>query len=214
MFEQAVNYKNGLYDELSKIGKGLSSDRRLEILDLLTQAPKSVETIANGVGISVANASRHLQILKDSHLVKTKRKGNHIIYSLSSPRISDLVHLLTDIGNSELSDMKTIQDKSDAQDNVKTISLKQAQEEYKNCFVLDVRPSDEYAAGHIQSAINVPLETLKESMPKLPKDQKIIVYCRGRLCANSNIATQILNKNGFDAVSLNSSHYDWNKITE
>ena len=95
MFEQAVNYKNGLYEELSKIGKGLSSDRRLEILDLLTQAPKSVETIANGVGISVANASRHLQILKDSHLVKTKRKGNHIIYSLSSPKISDLVHLLT-----------------------------------------------------------------------------------------------------------------------
>lgn len=128
MFEQAVNYKNGLYEELSKIGKGLSSDRRLEILDLLTQAPKSVETIANGVGISVANASRHLQILKDSHLVKTKRKGNHIIYSLSSPKISDLVHLLTDIGNSELSDMKTMQDKSDAQDNVKTISLKQAQE--------------------------------------------------------------------------------------
>lgn len=73
MFEQAVNYKNGLYKELSRIGKGLSSDRRLEILDLLTQAPKSVETIANGVGISVANASRHLQILKDSHLVKTKR---------------------------------------------------------------------------------------------------------------------------------------------
>ncbi|WP_233995428.1 ArsR/SmtB family transcription factor [Levilactobacillus brevis] len=146
MFEQAVNYKNGLYEELSKIGKGLSSDRRLEILDLLTQAPKSVETIANGVGISVANASRHLQILKDSHLVKTKRKAI-IFYSLSSPKISDLVHLLTDIGNSELSDMKTIQDKSDAQDNVKTISLKQAQEEYKNCFVLDVRPSDEYAAA-------------------------------------------------------------------
>ena len=75
-------------------------------------------------------------------------------------------------------------------------------------------PAAYSSEGHIQSAINVPLETLKESMPKLPKDQKIIVYCRGRLCANSNIATQILNRNGFDAVSLNSSYYYWNKITE
>lgn len=210
MLEQTVNYQNRLYKELSRIGKGLSNDRRLEILDLLTQAPKSVETIANSVGISVANASRHLQILKDSHLVTTERKGNHVIYSLSSSKVSALVCLLTEIGNDELSDMHTIQLASDSQKNVKIISLNQAQKDYQKSVVLDVRPADEYAAGHIQSAINIPLESLTEKMSSLPKNQKIIVYCRGRLCANSNVATQLLNDNGFNAVSLNSSYYDWN----
>lgn len=214
MFEQAINYKNELYKELARLGKGLSSDRRLEILDLLTQAPKTVETIANEVGISVANTSRHLQILKDSRLVKTERNGNHIIYSLSSPQISELIHLLISIGGQELSDMKSIQDKADTQNNVKTISLAQAKEEYQKSLVLDVRPTDEYATGHIQPSINIPLGVLKDKMSSLPKNKKIIVYCRGRLCANSNIATQILNSNGFNAVSLNSSYYDWNRATK
>ncbi|MCI2031501.1 ArsR/SmtB family transcription factor [Limosilactobacillus sp.] len=214
MFEQAINYKNELYKELARLGKGLSSDRRLEILDLLTQAPKTVEAIANEVGTSVANTSRHLQILKDSRLVKTERNGNHIIYSLSSPQISELIHLLISIGGHELSDMKSIQHKADTQDNVKTISLAQAKEEYQKSLVLDVRPTDEYATGHIQPSINIPLEVLKDKMTSLPKNKKIIVYCRGRLCANSNIATQILNSNGFNAVSLNSSYYDWNRVTK
>lgn len=214
MFEQAVKYKDQLYRELSRIGKGLSSDRRLEILDLLTQAPKTVEEIAKETRISVANTSRHLQVLKESRLVKTQRNGNHIIYSLSSPLIIEMVHLLIDIGENELSEMRIIQDEADAADNVKTISLDQAKKEYQKSLVLDVRPTNEYQAGHVDSAINIPLESLEKELTTLPKDQQIIVYCRGRLCANSNIAVQILNKNGFHAVSLNSSYYDWRKVSE
>ncbi|WP_076460603.1 ArsR/SmtB family transcription factor [Limosilactobacillus caccae] len=214
MFEQAKEYKDQLYKELSRVGKGLSSDRRLEILDLLTQAPKTVDEIAKAAGISVANTSRHLQVLKDSHLVKTARDGNHIIYRVSSPQITELVHLLIAIGENELSEMKVIQEQADSRENVKIISLEEAQKECEDSVVLDVRPADEYAAGHIQAAVNIPLDTLEEKMTTLPRDQQIIVYCRGRLCANSNIATQILNQNGFHAKSLNCSYYDWQRVSE
>lgn len=214
MYEEAIEYKDSLYKELSRIGKSLGSDRRLEILDLLIQAPKSVEEISKELNISVANTSRHLQVLRDSHLVKTERDGNRIIYSLSSPLITKLIQLLTDIGENEISEMKAIQQKATTSENVKSISLEQAQKGYKDGLLLDVRPQDEYQEGHIKSAINIPLDVLSDKLTELPKDRQIIVYCRGRLCGNSNIATQILNSNGYNALSLNYSYYDWEKALE
>lgn len=211
MFEQAKEYKDQLYKELSRIGKSLGSDRRLEILDLLTQAPKSVEEIATAAGISIANTSRHLQVLRDSRLVMTERDGNRIIYSLSSPQIKELVHLLINIGESELSEMRAIQAQAAAQENVKTISLAEACKKYQQGVLLDVRPVDEYAAGHVDAAVNIPLDSLKKNLAELPKEKQIIVYCRGRLCANANIATQILNQHGYNAYSLNASYYDWQR---
>lgn len=211
MFEQAKEYKDQLYKELSRIGKSLGSDRRLEILDLLTQAPKSVEEIATVTGISVANTSRHLQVLRDSRLVVTERDGNRIIYSLSSPQIKELVHLLINIGESELSEMRAIQAHAAAQENVETISLEEAGQKFRQSLLLDVRPVDEYQAGHVETAINIPLDELANNLADLPKGKQIIVYCRGRLCANANIATQLLNQHGYDAVSLNASYYDWQK---
>ncbi|KAE9506215.1 putative HTH-type transcriptional regulator (plasmid) [Lactiplantibacillus plantarum] len=211
MYEEAIEYKDSLYKELSRIGKSLGSDRRLEILDLLIQAPKSVEEISKELKISVANTSRHLQVLRDSHLVKTERDGNRIIYSLSSPLITKLIQLLTDIGENELSEMKVIQHKATTSENVKSISLEQALKSYKNGLLLDVRPQDEYQEGHINSAINIPLDTLSDHLTELPKNRQIIVYCRGRLCGNSNIATQLLNNNGYNALSLNYSYYDWKR---
>lgn len=206
---QAEEYKGQLYKELARIGKSLGSDRRLEILDLLSQSPKSVDAIAKETGLSVANTSRHLQVLRDSRLVRTKRDGNRIIYRLTSPQITALVHLLVEVGEQELSEMQAIEQAADTQENVKTISLKQANQVYRRGILLDVRPADEYQAGHIQGAVNIPLPVLKNRLDQLPKDRQIIVYCRGRLCANSNIATQLLNDKGFNAYSLNSSYYDW-----
>lgn len=209
MSSDAVKYKSQLYAELARVGKGLSSDKRLEILDLLTQAPKTVEHIAKETGISVANTSRHLQILKDSRLVTMTRDGNHIIYNLSAPQITSLVRLLITVGENELSEMRAIQVTADNQKNVKTISLEQVRQTYRQSYILDIRPRDEYAAGHIKTATNIPLEELTDNLDKLPKQQQIIVYCRGRLCPNANIASQILNENGYNAFSLNYSYYDW-----
>ena len=121
MFEEAVEYKNQLYKELARVGKGIGNDKRLEILELLSQSPKSVEKIAQETGSSIANTSRHLQILKDSRLVKTKKDGNHVIYSLRSSKVNDLIHLLIVVGEEELSEMRSIEEKADW--GIKTVSL-------------------------------------------------------------------------------------------
>ncbi|MCC4328669.1 metalloregulator ArsR/SmtB family transcription factor [Limosilactobacillus reuteri] len=206
MFEEAVEYKNQLYKELARVGKGIGNDKRLEILELLSQSPKSVEKIAQETGSSIANTSRHLQILKDSRLVKTKKDGNHVIYSLRSSKVNDLIHLLIVVGEEELSEMRSIEEKADR--GIKTVSLEKAQQ-YRDSLWLDVRPEDEYESGHIKSAINIPLTELQNHLTELPKEKPIIVYCRGRLCANSNLATKVLNQNGYDAFSLNCSYYEW-----
>lgn len=208
MLEQAQQFGDRLYQVLSKIGKGLSSEKRLEILDLLTQGSKSVEQISQITGMSIPNTSRHLQVLRDSHLVSTQRQGNHIIYALSSFEIRHLVQQLITVGENQLFEMKMLQAQADAQPNIQTISLVDAQK-MRNSIILDVRPEDEYQAGHVVSAVNIPLESLKERMSELPTGRPVIVYCRGRLCPYTNLATQMLNQNGFNAYSLHASYYEW-----
>ena len=213
MEQGATEYKHQLYKELSRISKGLSSDKRLEILDLLSQSPKSVDRIAKETGLSVANTSRHLQVLKDSRLVRAVKNRNYVIYQLSAAQINDLISLLISVGENELSEMKILQTEANQQDNVKTINLRDAVEKSERDLVLDVRPVDEYQAGHIDAAINIPLEQLPTRLSQLPQEKTIIVYCRGRLCPNANLATQLLNQHGFTAFSLNYSYYDWKKMT-
>ncbi|WPC19266.1 metalloregulator ArsR/SmtB family transcription factor [Pediococcus inopinatus] len=213
MDKEAQNYKNQLYSELARLGKGISSDKRLEILDLLTQSSKSVDSISKEAGISVANTSRHLQVLKGSHLVKTVKDGNRVIYSLTSKKIGKLIHLLVKIGEEELSEMRAIEQQADHEKGVKIISLEQAFSWRRNSVLLDVRPVDEYEAGHVDGSINIPLSELENNYDKLPKGKRIIVYCRGRLCVNSNQATRSLNEHGFDASSLNSSYQEWRELS-
>ncbi len=210
----SVNYKDELYNSLAQLSRGIASNRRLEILDLLTQASKSVEEISKETGMSIANTSRHLQVLKDSHLVKTTRLGNRIIYRLASSQISDLIRLLINVGENSMSEMQHIEQQADHIPDVKTVSLTEAQRMQKETFLLDVRPQDEFAENHVDGAINIPLDQLSDSLSRLPKDQKIIVYCRGRLCVNANSAAQILNRAGFDAYSLNRSVLDWQDMSQ
>lgn len=214
MNSEAEEYKNQLYSELARLGKGLASDKRLEILDLLTQSPKSVDSIARETGLSVANTSRHLQVLKEGRLVNLTRDGNRVIYSLKSSKIGKLVRLLAYVGEDELSEIKTIEQQADNVKGVRTISLSEAFSKRNESVLLDVRPTDEYEAGHIYGAINVPLSELDSHLDKLPKKRKIIVYCRGRLCANSNQAARRLNEQGFNAFSLNNSYQEWRELVE
>lgn len=204
-------YKHQLFAILAQMSKGLASDKRLEILDLLTQAPKTVETLTSETGMSVANTSRHLQILKQSHFVTTQRDGNHIIYHLASQRIHRLVHLLVNIGENEVIEFQAIQKMADSDQDIQTISLENAKKQQKNSLLLDVRPSDEFEHGHVDGAVNIPFEDLSGALEQLPKDKAIIVYCRGKLCSITNQATQKLNQEGFDAYSLHSTWQEWSK---
>ncbi|HFO9584574.1 TPA: ArsR/SmtB family transcription factor [Listeria monocytogenes] len=213
----AYNYKSSLYSELSSVGKCLASDKRLEILDLLSQGPKKVESISKETSMSVANTSRHLQVLKESRLVVSSKEGNYVMYKLASDKVSDLVNLLRTVSEEQNSEIKKIQEEFDhSNDSIYTLSLREAHQKLKNkdILLIDLRPRDEYDAGHIKDAQSIPIDRLEETMESIPKDREIIVYCRGRLCAYANLATTFLNKQGFHTYSLNTSYYDWKKFKE
>lgn len=202
-------YKLQMFSELAQLCKGMSSDKRLMILNLLIQAPKTVETIAKETGMSIANTSRHLQVLKKSHLVKSIKDRNYIIYSLINYKIVNLVEDLIEIGEDEIISYKNAQNAANSEAGVKVISLSEAKEIASKSFILDVRPEDEYIRGHIEGAVNIPFDKIDNELSQLPKDKPIIVYCRGKLCPITNQITQKLNNQGFEAYSLNNIYQEW-----
>lgn len=212
--EKVMNYKNSLYAELAKIGKSLSSDKRLEIMDLLTQGSKTVEAIATATGLSIANTSRHLQVLREGNLVKRTKNKNFVVYSLATNKVAEMFYQMRDVGETQLSAMKQIQNDFNESEDIYTLTLEQAYEKLQqnDIQLLDVRPQDEYDAGHITQAINIPIDELEQELNKIPANKEIIVYCRGHLCAYTNVATRMLNDNGRKAYSLNESYYDWQKF--
>ncbi|AND79501.1 ArsR/SmtB family transcription factor [Streptococcus pantholopis] len=211
MEDRVSHYKNSLYGELAKMGKGLSNEKRIEILSLLMHAPKTVEVIANETGMSVANTSRHLQILKETCLVKTQRSGNFIIYALSSDAVAQLVLLLRDIGQEERAEIKQIETEHDQADGIPLLDLSAAlmKSKSQDVMLLDLRPEDEYQVGHLPRAVNLPISDFSSQKTQLPMEKEIIVYCRGRFCANANLAAKELQDLGYRAYSLNSSYIDW-----
>ncbi|BDI02623.1 metalloregulator ArsR/SmtB family transcription factor [Ligilactobacillus murinus] len=205
---EAKEYRNKLYTELAKIGKCLSSARRLELLELLIQCEKTVEKLATETQMTIANTSRHLQVLFKAGLVKRRKQGNFVVYSLVSPQVAELASSLKQVGVVRLEKMQADLAKKTGS---LTITLKQAKQQDHALF-LDVRPADEYQAGHIEGALNIPFEQLEEHLSFLPQDRGIIVYCRGKLCTYADLATGLLHAKGYEAYSLNYSYYDW--ITE
>lgn len=214
MNKTASEYKTDLYAELSKIGKGLSSDRRLEILDLLSQSPKTVESISQQSGMTIANTSRHLKTLREANLVSTSKKGNYVVYKLASKQVEQLFYLLRDVGEQQLLAMKQIQQEFNVQEQVQTLDLSAAVKLIgrDDVQLLDIRPKEEFDAGHIDGAVNIPMDELQNELDKLDANKDVIVYCRGHLCALTNQATHLLSESGRHAYSLNESYYDWLKF--
>jgi len=212
----AINYKNSLYGELAKVGKSLSSERRLEIMDLLAQGPKTVEEVSTESGMSIANTSRHLQVLREGNLVGRQRSGKFVYYSLATNKVVDLFYLLRDVGEEQLSAVRQIQADFNTDEQVETLTLSEAQVKLQrgDVVLLDVRPQSEYDYGHIDQAENIPIDELQNRAEQVPKDKEIIVYCRGSLCAYANMATHELNNQGYHAYSLNESYYDWQQLTK
>ena len=145
-------YKNSLYSGLSKIGKCLSSDKRIEILDLLSQGKKTVEKIARETGMTIANTSRHLQILKDGNLVSCEKKKNFVVYKIANEKIIDLVYLLINVGETQLSDVQKIHDEfyeKCCKTKILTVEEAQKMVEEENVVIIDLRPEDEFNSQHI-----------------------------------------------------------------
>jgi rhodanese-related sulfurtransferase len=204
--------KSALYDALAEAAKALSSGRRAELIDLLAQGERSVEELAEEIGQSVANTSQHLQRLLRSGLVRSRRDGTRIHYSLASPVVFTLwrtmreaaathVEQLDDLARAYLGD----------RDELGTITRDELRKRLKegDVVVLDVRPKAEYGAGRIRGAWSVPVSDLKSRLKKLPDGTEVVAYCRGPYCVYADDAVRMLTRRGRPALRLEDGFPEW-----
>jgi rhodanese-related sulfurtransferase/DNA-binding transcriptional ArsR family regulator len=203
-------FKDRIYNAIAGMTKAFSNANRLEIIDLLANGEKTVEQIAGQTAITVANASQHLQILKAARLVKSRREGNFIFYSLGGPKAYAAWKALRDLAlEQEPTVQLTMQEYRRETGDSQSRSLDRIPGE--STLFLDVRPADEFAAGHINNAISIPIDELPQRLGELPRHKTIIAYCRGPFCTFADEAVQLLKNKGFDAVRLEESYLetDW-----
>lgn len=206
-------FKTQLFEEFARIGKALSSSRRLELLELLAQGERAVEELAIETGMSVANTSQHLQVLRSAHLVDVRRQGTYARYRLSNEHVLRLWLSLRKAGETQLAEIERVvesffEDRRGLEGITCEGLLKQL--ESGSVLVLDVRPEQEYRAGHIRGARSVPVEELKTRLKEIPRKKTIVAYCRGPYCVFADDAVKALRERGFRAVRLTEGFPDWN----
>jgi rhodanese-related sulfurtransferase/DNA-binding transcriptional ArsR family regulator len=203
-------YKDRIYTVLATLVKAMANPHRLEIIDLLAQAERSVEDIANETGLSIANTSQHLQVLKQSNLVRVKRDGNFIRYRLTNDSVYKSLRDLRDIGTESIAEVdKIVSDFRSNKHSFQPVTFKDLLPRLSNVILLDVRPEPEYAAGHIPNAVNIPIDQLSRRIGELKKSKQYIAYCRGPFCVFADEAVQLLSRKGFKAARLEESYPDW-----
>ena len=205
--------KQRIYAHLADIAAALAHPHRLELLELIAQGECSVEDLAARTGLSVANASRHLQILRRARLAEPRREGKRMLYSLiSDSEVIALLGSLGRVGERNIAEIERImRTYFRARDALEPISREMLLERLRGGSVtlLDVRPSDEFAHGHLPGAINAPLADLDAAMAKLPKEYAVIAYCRGPYCVLSYEAVAALRSKGLEAYRLEAGYPQW-----
>jgi rhodanese-related sulfurtransferase len=205
-------FKNKVYGELAKVTKALSNPHRLEIIDLLAQGPFSVEQIANQTGLSVANASQHLQVLKASRLVVVLRQGNFIFYRLSNDQVFQAWRALRELGLAQNAEAeRLVRDFFGSRHQLEPVGMEELRRKMEtgDVIVLDVRPEEEYGRGHIRKAISIPIDQLAARAGELPKGTEVVAYCRGPLCVYAEEAVALLRERGLAANRLKEGFPDW-----
>ena len=198
-------FKDSIYEQFSRIGKAVSSPKRLELLDLLCQGERTVDVLAKESGLTVANASQHLQVLRTARLVEAEKEGLFVTYRLADNTVCEFFRTMRLLGESRLAEVEQIkrqflEGKEGMEPVDREALIKRVREGVVT--VLDVRPSEEYQAGHIPGALSIPLKKLKKHLSELSHDQEIVAYCRGPYCVLAMEAVEILRAKGFNAVRL------------
>ncbi len=204
--------KQTIFACLAEIARALGHVHRLELLEQLAQGERSVEALAACAKLSFANASRHLQHLRRAHLVATRRDGKHIYYRLSDETVVDLLAALGRTGERNAAEVRdVIATYFTARDKLEPVSRTMLVERLRDGLVtiVDVRPKDEFALGHIPDALNIPLGELERRLDELPPDKEIIAYCRGPYCVLSFEAVTILRERGFIVHRLEDGYPEW-----
>ncbi len=204
--------KNSIYEQLARVGKALSSPKRLELVDLLRHGPRTVDNLAREAGLSLANTSRHLQILRESRLIDANKQAQHVTYHIADQSVCEFFRSLCTLAEKRLAEFQNIVREVINNDpyleRLDRQGLKQRVQE-DEITVLDVRPAEEYRAGHIPGAISVPLQELDTRLSELPKERKIVAYCRGPYCLLASEAVEVLRSQGFDAVRIPEGVHEW-----
>jgi rhodanese-related sulfurtransferase/DNA-binding transcriptional ArsR family regulator len=207
-----MSFRQEVFAEFARIGRALAHERRLEVLDLLVQAPRHVEALAAETGLSVASISQHLQVLRHARLVESRRDGNRVEYALADESVFELWQALRLVAERRLLELPGIVrrwavagvppghlDRQEALRGLETGAV----------TVIDVRPAVEFAAGHLPGAVSVPLDQLDDRLALLPRDRTIVAYCRGVYCLSADEAVSRLRANGFEALRLEGGWSEW-----
>ncbi|HEX8804632.1 MAG TPA: metalloregulator ArsR/SmtB family transcription factor [Acidimicrobiales bacterium] len=207
--------KGRLFDGFASVGKALSSGRRLELLDVLAQGPRSVERLAEEIGQSVANTSSHLQALARAGLVTTARDGNRVVYRLAGPAVEDLWAALRATAEAHAAALDRLAvDYLGDRRGLETITRAELAERLRRRpppVVLDVRPAAEFLAGHVPGAVSVPPDRLDAAVRRLPADGDVVAYCRGPFCIYADDAVRALRRRGHRAVRLEDGFPEWRR---
>ena len=205
-------HKDALYDQLARVSKALASPKRLELLDLLSQAPRTVEALAEAAGLSVANASQHLKLLREARLVESSRRGLYVVCRLADDDVARFLVSLRGLAETRLAELpaavrRVLGGRRPAEpvDGPELLARAGRGE----VIVLDVRPPEEYRAGHVPGARSIPLPELQSRLGELPPGVTLVAYCRGPYCVYAADAVELLQRHGYDATRMDQGVAEW-----
>ena len=205
-------FKDAMYDGLAKMLKSISNPARLEIIEMLSQGEKSVEGIVQATNLTMANASQHLQVLKNNNIVKSRKEKQYVYYSLVSDEFLSLYQHVIKYAVHEIAELEKIMNRQ-REDNksLNAVNLDELENMIgnKNILLLDVRPSVEFEFGHITGAVSIPMNELMTHLKDFSKDKEIIAYCRGPFCVLADEAVKMLSELGYNVRRLDEGYPEW-----
>lgn len=204
--------KDRLYEQFARVAKAVASPKRIELLEVLAQGERTVESLADAAGMGVTNTSAHLQVLRHARVVEARRDGTRVFYRLAGEEVAAFVVALRDLARSRLAEVdQVVRDYFTARDALEPVSREELVERAgrDGVVVLDVRPAEEFAAGHIPGALSVPLDGLDDALRRLRKRAEIVAYCRGPYCVLAHQAVERLRARGYRARRLADGMPEW-----
>ena len=205
-------FKDAMYDGLARMLKAISNPSRLEIIEMLSQGEKSVEGIVQTTNLTFANASQHLQVLKNNNIVRARKEKQYVYYSLMNDDFLSVYQHVIRYGSQEIAELEKIMNRQREDNNSQNaVRLGDLEQMIKgeNVLLLDVRPSAEYEFGHITGAISFPMNELMANLKSIAKEKEIIAYCRGPFCVLADEAVKILSKMGYNIRRLDEGYPEW-----
>lgn len=205
-------FKDAIYEQFARLGKAIAAPKRLELLDLLCQGPRTVEALADQAALSVANASQHLQVLRAARLVDAEKKGLYVEYRLADDEVCRFFVALRGLAEARLAEVDRVtREYLEERGQMEVVESDELLRRVRSgeVTVLDVRPAEEYRAGHIPGALSIPASELEARLKEVPKRREVVAYCRGPYCVMALDAVEVLRKKGFTAHRMEQGVVDW-----